>query len=106
MQIKLYRTVQLTHILKSYGKKLSQIRHFRNGSLLFEEWGINLLPNKLKNLFIPKGFLLRLTLVNIVVIVAFVMISSWAIYNTACLLADGIFSMTALKHQQFRETLF
>jgi two-component system sensor histidine kinase BaeS len=65
-----------------------------------------LLPNKLKNFLIPKGFLLRLTLVNIIVIVAFVMISSWAIYNTACLLADGIFSMTALKHQQFRETLF
>jgi len=72
----------------------------------FEEWGINLLPNRLKNFFLPKRFLLRLTLVNIIVIVAFVMFSSWAIYDTACLLADGLFSLSGQIQHQFRATLF
>lgn len=34
------------------------------------------------------------------------MFSSWAIYNTACLLADGLFSMNNNKQTQFRATLF
>src|SRR5699024_633903 len=74
--------------------------------LRFEEWGISLLRNRLKSMFLPKRFLLRLTIMNIIVIIAFVMFSSWAIYNAACMIADGIFSMNVQKQTQFRATLF
>lgn len=40
------------------------------------------------------------------VITAFVGISSWAIYNTACMLADGLVSMSNQKQAQFEATLF
>lgn len=39
-------------------------------------------------------------------IVAFVMLSSWAIYNTACTLADGMLSTNGQKQSQFRTTLY
>ncbi|WP_440896349.1 sensor histidine kinase [Amphibacillus sp. Q70] len=62
--------------------------------------------NRWRSIFIPKRFLLRLTIINIIVIVAFVMLSSWAIYNTACMLADGLFSMSLQKQNQFEAMLF
>src|SRR5699024_7717939 len=99
-------TEPLMPTLKNYERKSKPIRHFQNVLSQFEEWGINLLPNRLKNFFLPKRFLLRLTLVNIIVIVAFVMFSSWAIYDTACLLADGLFSLSGQIQHQFRATLF
>lgn len=40
------------------------------------------------------------------VITVFVGLSSWAIYNTACVLADGLVSMSNQKQAQFEATLF
>ncbi|WP_040981300.1 sensor histidine kinase [Oceanobacillus jeddahense] len=65
-----------------------------------------MLQNKWGRSFLPKRLLFQLTFINIIVIVAFVMLSSWAIYNTACTLADGLTSMTAQKQNQFQATLF
>jgi two-component system sensor histidine kinase BaeS len=48
----------------------------------------------------------RLTFINIVITAIFVAYSSWAIYNTACLLADGMLSMTAQKQNLFETTLY
>src|SRR5690606_4389304 len=59
----------------------------------------------LKNILLPKGFLFRLTLINILVITAFVCLSSWAIYNTACMLADGLVLMSDSRQAQFEATL-
>lgn len=64
-----------------------------------------MLQNRLKN-FIPKQFLFRLTAINIIVIAVFVGLSSYAIYNTACMLADGLMSMSNQKQAQFEATLF
>ena len=57
-------------------------------------------------MLVPKQFLFRLTFINILVIAAFVGLSSWAIYNTACVLADGLTSMSNQKQAQFETTLF
>lgn len=57
-------------------------------------------------MLVPKQFLFRLTFINIVIITVFVGLSSWAIYNTACVLADGFISMSAQKQAQFEATLF
>ncbi|MEK4304065.1 sensor histidine kinase [Oceanobacillus sp. FSL K6-0251] len=65
-----------------------------------------MLQNKWGRNFLPRCFLFQLTFINIIIIVAFVMFSSWAIYNTACTLADGLTSMTAQKQSQFQATLF
>ncbi|WP_077602940.1 sensor histidine kinase [Oceanobacillus sojae] len=65
-----------------------------------------MLQNKWGRNFLPKRFLIQLTVINMIVIVAFVMLSSWAIYNTACMLADGLTSMTEQKQNQFQATLF
>lgn len=65
-----------------------------------------MLQNRWRRNFLPKRFLFQLTCINIIVIVAFVMLSSWAIYNTACMLADGLLSMTVQKQNQFKATLF
>ncbi|MEN2768002.1 sensor histidine kinase [Ornithinibacillus xuwenensis] len=62
--------------------------------------------NKMNNLLVPKQFLFRLTFINILVITAFVGLSSWAIYNTACVLADGLVTMSNQKQAQFKATLF
>lgn len=65
-----------------------------------------MLWNNLKAMLVPKRFLFRLTVINIVIITAFVGLSSWAIYNAACVLADGIVSMNDQKQAQFEGTLF
>ncbi|MFD2627675.1 sensor histidine kinase [Oceanobacillus kapialis] len=62
--------------------------------------------NKLRKVLVPKQLLFRLTLINIMVITAFVGLSSFAIYNTACVLADGLISMSNQKQAQFEAILF
>ncbi|WP_228275750.1 HAMP domain-containing protein [Gracilibacillus oryzae] len=64
------------------------------------------MQNKLKSILFPKQFLFRLTFINVMVILVFVMLSSWAIYNAACVLADGLISINEQKQHQFRATLF
>jgi two-component system, OmpR family, sensor histidine kinase BaeS len=64
-----------------------------------------LLRNKLLTL-LPGGFLWRLTLINVVVIASFIVLSSWAIYNTACFLADGLGTVNPQKQTQFKSTLY
>lgn len=56
-------------------------------------------------MLVPKQFLFRLTYINIMVITAFIGLSSWAIYNTACVLADGLVAMSNPKQAQFEATL-
>lgn len=57
-------------------------------------------------MLIPKQFLFRLTFINILIITAFVSLSSWAIYNTSCVLVDGFITMSDQKQAQFEATLF
>ncbi|UOQ94726.1 ATP-binding protein [Halobacillus shinanisalinarum] len=59
----------------------------------------------IKRSWLPKQFLWRLTLLNIAVISAFIVLSSWAIYNTACFLVDGMATMNEYKQSQFNSTL-
>lgn len=59
----------------------------------------------MRRLLLPKEFLFQLTFINILVIAAFVGLSSWAIYNTACALADGLIAMSNHKRAQFEGTL-
>jgi two-component system sensor histidine kinase BaeS len=54
----------------------------------------------------PKRLLWRLTIINIVIVASFIVLSSWAIYNTACFLADGLVRMNNQKQAQFDSTLF
>lgn len=53
------------------------------------EWGISLLQNK-RTLLLPKKFLWRLTLANGFIIVAFILLSGWSIYETACQIFDEL----------------
>lgn len=69
------------------------------------EWGISLLHHKRKSL-LPKKFLWRLTIANSFIIVAFVLLAGWSIYETACKIFDemvvnretGIFKMLLLQY--------
>jgi len=54
---------------------------------------------------IPKQLLWQLTLLNIIAITFFIGLSSLAIYNTACLLVEGIESMDEQRQNYFNETL-
>lgn len=56
--------------------------------------------------FLPRKFLWRLTLLNILVIAPTIMISGWAIYNTACYLVEGMGSLDAIRQGQFNKLLF
>lgn len=56
--------------------------------------------------FLPKTFLLRLTFLNIVIVSLFIVLSSWAIYNTACFLVDGMETMNGENQNQFNTTLY
>jgi two-component system, OmpR family, sensor histidine kinase BaeS len=64
-----------------------------------------LLRNKFLKL-LPEGLLWRLTLINVGVVASFIVLSSWAIYNTACFLADGLGTVNIQKQTQFRSTLY
>ncbi|HLR59504.1 MAG TPA: ATP-binding protein [Pseudogracilibacillus sp.] len=59
-----------------------------------------------KRSFIPKGFLWRITILNIVVIGLAISLSSLAIFNTACYLLEGMGSLPAQRQQQFNATLY
>ena len=70
-----------------------------------EEWGINLLRNKPRLTIFPKQLLFRLTSLNVIVLTAFVGFSSWAIYNTACVLAEGFIEAGSPRQANFEATL-
>ncbi len=55
---------------------------------------------------IPRGFLWRLTFLNIFVIVIVTAVSGWAIYSTACFLVAEVGNLDATKQQQFNSVLF
>lgn len=54
----------------------------------------------------PKKFLWRLTILNILVIAPTIAISGWAIYNTACFLVEGMGSLNTIRQGQFNKVLF
>ncbi|MBM7365054.1 sensor histidine kinase [Priestia taiwanensis] len=64
------------------------------------------MSNDRKKSWLPKRFLWRLTFLNIVIVASFIVLSSWAIYNTACFLVDGMEAMDVQKLNQFDSTLF
>lgn len=64
------------------------------------------MSNKPGKSIMPKQLLFRLTFMNVIVIASFIVLSSWAIYNTACILADGLTTMTHIKQSKFESTLF
>lgn len=70
------------------------------------EWGINLSMSKLFERIVPKGFLWRLTILNTFVIALSILLSSWAIYQTACFLVDGIGNYSISRQERFNATLF
>jgi two-component system, OmpR family, sensor histidine kinase BaeS len=65
-----------------------------------------LLWNKRAKTFLPNKLLWRLTFVNVIVVGIFIALSSWAIYHTACSLANGLGSWNDSKQQLFNSTLF
>ncbi|WP_251629034.1 sensor histidine kinase [Sporosarcina luteola] len=52
--------------------------------------------------YLPKTIFWRLTLLNFVITALFIAISSWAIYNTACILFEG---MSNNRAEAFRQAL-
>ncbi|WP_461182392.1 sensor histidine kinase [Virgibacillus kimchii] len=62
------------------------------------------MQNKKYRSLLPKRFLFRLTFINVIIIASFIVLSSWAIYNTACMLHDGL---SAVNNQsQFESVLY
>lgn len=59
-----------------------------------------------KRISIPKGFLWRLTFLNIFIIGLAISLSSFAIYNTACFLVEGMGSLSMQRQKQFNATLY
>lgn len=59
-----------------------------------------------KSKLIPRGFLWRLTLLNILVIAVAIGLSGYAMYNTACFLVEGMASLPANRQKQFNATLY
>ena len=62
--------------------------------------------SKILQAIVPKGFLWRLTSVNIIVVAGTIVLSGLAIYHTACFLVDGIGNFSVTRQQQFNTTLF
>lgn len=62
-------------------------------------------PNPVRRI-LPKRFLWRLTILNVLVIAPTIAISGWAIYNTACFLVEGMGSLDAIRQGQFNKVLF
>lgn len=60
--------------------------------------------NQIKKL-LPKGFLWKLTFLNVFVIVITIVVISYSLYNTACFLFEGIGSIEKQSQQQFNATL-
>lgn len=62
--------------------------------------------NHKKRVSLPRGFLWRLTFLNIFIIGLAISLSGWAVYNTACFLVEGMGSLPAQRQQQFNATLY
>ncbi|MFD2751184.1 sensor histidine kinase [Virgibacillus siamensis] len=62
--------------------------------------------NKFGKSWLPKQFLWRLSITNMIVITAFILLSGWSIYNAACSLADGLGAMNEQKQERFNAILF
>lgn len=60
---------------------------------------------RLKSL-LQQNFLWRLTILNVILIAAVIILSSWAIYHTACFLVEGMGDVEQQRQQQFNSTLF
>ncbi|MGM8214599.1 sensor histidine kinase [Bacillaceae bacterium W0354] len=60
----------------------------------------------LSNNLIPRKFIWRLTILNVIVIAAFIVLSGWAIYNTACFLVDGMNTVNVERQTKFNSDLF
>lgn len=70
------------------------------------EWGINLFKLKRLTSLLPKSILWRLTFLNVLIIAATIALSSWALYNTACFLVEGLGEVESERQTQFDNTLF
>jgi len=55
---------------------------------------------------LPKGFLSRLTFLNVLVIAIAIVVSGLAVYQTACFLVEGIGNVNAHVQKQFNSILF
>src|SRR5690606_25071538 len=106
MMNKIYLIGRSMLILKNCAKKLRKSLQNQNEYKQLEEWGISLSISKILQALIPKGFLWRLTSVNIVVIAGTIVLSGLAIYHTACFLVDGIGNFSVTRQEQFNTTLF
>src|SRR5699024_543905 len=104
MQIARLWIGQSMHISRNSGERLRKIQLLLNVFKQFAEWGINLLRNKHIKSLLPEGLLWRLTFVNIFIVASFIVLSSLAIYNTACSLANDLGGGN--HQQQFDSTLF
>src|SRR5699024_5536900 len=62
--------------------------------------------NNLLNRLVPKGFLWKLTMLNFFVVALAMGLTSWAVYETAGYLVDGIGSHSHSRQIQFNATLF
>ena len=71
----------------------------------FEGWGINLSIKKSFEAVVPKRFLTKITSLNLLVIILLIVISSWAIYSTACSLVDAIGSVDEQRQTTFNRHL-
>lgn len=67
------------------------------------EWGISL--SMRKRPLLPKGFLWRLSLLNILVVATVIIVSGLAIYNTACFLVDTMGNLNDARQRRFNATL-
>ena len=56
--------------------------------------------------FLPKGFLWRLSLLNIAVVASVIVLSGLAVYNTACFLVDAMGTLNDSQQSQFNAILF
>ncbi|PWU67657.1 HAMP domain-containing sensor histidine kinase [Gracilibacillus dipsosauri] len=57
-----------------------------------------------KRNWLPKKFILRLTILNTIVVTIFVLLTGWGIYNTACFLVEGMVNEVD-RQEQFRASL-
>ncbi|SFE28859.1 two-component system, OmpR family, sensor histidine kinase BaeS [Lentibacillus persicus] len=55
---------------------------------------------------IPDGFLGRLSLLNVVIFASAIILSSLAVYNTACFLVDAMGTLNDSQQRQFNSLLF
>ncbi|WP_217588027.1 sensor histidine kinase [Lentibacillus saliphilus] len=60
---------------------------------------------RLINRLLPHSLIGRLTFVNVVVIAGVIIASSWALYNTACFLAEGLGRLDEQRQLMFNRTL-